>query len=135
MYHSLRHPAHRRPPRAAALVWMGTLFMTSCSGESRKENEPSIAILCAAEALHQARAAAGDIATEDTLRTRAGLFAEKLPDAERAEGRGRIDRLADSRGQAPLVTSTACDALLSAADKARLSAAAEREQKSHGLGM
>lgn len=110
------------PPLFAALILSG------CFNPAAKQ--PPNEILCAAEALHQARKAASR-AAEDHLRVRADLFTGKLPVEEQQRFWTQIDRLADKRGPQPLVAPATCEALLTAADRQSLSASAAKETVTH----
>ena len=93
-------------PNATALL----LLLAACSGQAERENPDQV--LCAAEALHQARQPGTTAAESDRLRARASRFREMLPAAGRDEGTTRIEALADGRGRTPLVSPATCDALL-----------------------
>ena len=104
------------------------LFLVACSDPAVETIPPEI--LCAAEALHQARQASSR-EVEDVLRSRADIFTNKLPVAQRQRLWTKIDQLSDRRGTQPLVVASTCEALLTPEDRRSLTASANQEASVH----
>ena len=116
------------PSRASGKSLLIALFLSGCSNAVEK---PPNEILCAAEALHQARNVAPSRAAEDSLRARADVFTRKLPVEKRQRFWTQIDQLSDKRGTQPLVPASTCEALLTDQDRRALAESAGDDAKTH----
>ena len=117
--------------RLWAQLLPGALLLHACSGAGPKADQPPIAVLCAAEALALARRTERGLGDEDTLRVRARVFTDKLTKAEQERFRRKVDQLADSRAEQPIVPASTCDALLTGEDRRALAASAAVEANAH----
>jgi hypothetical protein len=82
-------------------------------------DEPSPALVCAAEAIRMARSTTRPAHEQDLWRAKASLLADKIPAGEDQQLRAEVDRLAD-RASGPLAEAAKCDALLTAEDRQAL---------------
>ena len=86
------------------------LLLAGCSKQT--ERSDSTEVLCAAEALYEARQPGTSQQASDRLREQAARFRERLPAAQLDKASTRIEALADQRAAEPLAPASQCSQLL-----------------------
>ena len=91
------------------------ILLLSAGCSQQVERRDSTEVLCAAEALYEARQPGASQQASDRLRERAASFRERLPASQLDQASTRIEALADQRTTEPLAPASQCSELLAQA--------------------